>query len=83
MERLVQVSINVFELFYRNARKGNKEDRDIFDEVDEITTRNDEDNDSDDDKSRENECDPDRDTDKPADDADERERDIDPLLLCK
>ena len=55
MELLVQVNINVFELFYRNARKSTNEDRDIFDDVDEVTIRNDEDDDSDDDKRRESE----------------------------
>ncbi|KAI0218443.1 hypothetical protein LSAT2_029860, partial [Lamellibrachia satsuma] len=67
MEQLFQVDIDVFELFDRNACKDDN-DKGIFDDVDEVTIRNDDDDDSDDDKRRDNERDPDRDTDKPADD---------------
>lgn len=79
MEQLFQVDIDVFELFDRNARKDDN-DKGIFDDVDEVTIRNDDDDDSDDDKRRDNERDPDRDTDKPADD---RTRDTDLLSSCK
>ena len=51
MEQLFQVNINVFELFDRNACKDDN-DKGIFDDVDEVTIRNDDDDDSDDDKRR-------------------------------
>ena len=80
MERLFHVNI-VFELFARNARKDDNDDRYLFDDVDEVIVRND---DNDIDARRENESDPDRDTDKPdktKTNADYCTRD--PLLTCK